>query len=209
MLASIGKNFCAGANFSGRGADDRREGPNGGGTNELYTQGARLFDVALPIVAAVQGAAVGGGLGLACVADFRVGSSASRFTANFSQLGFHPGFGLTETLPVIIGHQAALRLFYTGDRIDGLEAKELGLVDVLAEPGDELTKAVELAQRMATSAPLALRSIKTTLRAPLAERIRAAMDREGSEQALLMRTADFKEGIRASAARQTPSFIGS
>lgn len=208
VLGSKGRHFCAGANFGG-GPREERSDAAPTGTNPLYVQGARLFDSSLPMVAAVQGAAVGGGLGLACAADFRVGSSTSRFTANFSQLGFHPGFGLTETLPAIIGNQRALELFYTGERIDGLRAKEIGLIDLLAEPGEERAVAVEFAQRIATSAPLALRSIKQTMRAPLAAKVRAAMDREGSEQARLQRTADFREGIRASAARETPQFTGS
>lgn len=209
VLASAGRNFCAGANFSGGSRDDSARSAANPGPNPLYVQGARLFDSAIPMVAAVQGAAVGGGLGLACVADFRVASSASRFTANFSRLGFHPGFGLTETLPAIVGAQSALRLFYTGARIDGVQAKEIGLVDVLTDPGQERAKAIELAEEIAGSAPLALRSIKATMRAPLAARARSAMDREGTEQAWLMRTGDFKEGIRASAARETPDFTGS
>lgn len=208
VLGARGRNFCAGANFGGNRDNRRSDDVGGGGPSDLYVEGARLFDGALPIVAAVQGAAVGGGLGLACVADFRVASSRSRLTANFSQLGFHPGFGLTETLPAIVGQQNALELFYTGDRIDGVRAKEIGLVDVLAEPGDELAKALELAQRIATSAPLALRSIKTTMRTTLATRVRAAMEREAQEQGILMRTADFREGIRASAAREQPQFTG-
>ncbi|MDR1999074.1 MAG: enoyl-CoA hydratase/isomerase family protein [Frankiaceae bacterium] len=204
VLGARGRNFCAGANFGGN-----RDNTRGDGPNPLYVQGARLFDATLPMVAAVQGAAIGGGLGLACAADFRVGSQRSRFAANFSQLGFHPGFGLTETLPGIVGQQNALELFYSGERIDGARAKEIGLIDTLVEPGEELARAVELAARYATSAPLAVRSIKTTMRAALATRVRAAMDREGSEQSRLMRTADFREGIRASAAREQPQFTGS
>lgn len=205
VLGARGRNFCAGANFGG---DRDASRGNDGGPSALYVQGARLFDSPLPIIAAVQGAAVGGGLGLACAADFRVGSARSRFTANFSQLGFHPGFGLSETLPGIVGQQRALELFYTGDRIDGARAKEIGLIDVLAEPGQELSEAIALAQRIATSAPLAVRSIKGTMRTGLAARVRAVMEREAQEQGRLMRTADFREGIRASAAREPAQFTG-
>ncbi|MGI4951143.1 MAG: enoyl-CoA hydratase/isomerase family protein, partial [Janthinobacterium lividum] len=95
VLASEGRNFCAGADFS----SPAREvvGDQQGG--HLYQQAVRLFRCATPVVAAVQGAAVGGGLGLALVGDFRVASPASRFTANFNRLGFHPGFGISVTLP--------------------------------------------------------------------------------------------------------------
>ena len=82
--------------------------------------------------AAVQGAAVGGGLGLAMMPDFRVAAPEARFTANFARLGFHQGFGLSETLPRAIGQQKALELFYTGRRVKGEEAVAIGLADQLA-----------------------------------------------------------------------------
>ena len=113
-------------------------GDAGGG--HLYQQAVRLFRTKKPVVAAVQGAAVGGGLGLSLVADFRVASPDSRFTANFNRLGFHPGFGLSITLPRVVGPQKAALLFYTGRRIDGNEAHAIGLVDVLV-PQDELRAA--------------------------------------------------------------------
>ena len=100
VLCSEGKNFCAGANFTGRSAALGSEG-----APHLYDVAIRLFEQPLPIVAAVQGAAIGGGLGLALAADFRVASPESRFAANFAMLGFHHGFGLTVTLPLVVGHQ--------------------------------------------------------------------------------------------------------
>ena len=127
VLAAEGKNFCAGADFSA--PAQQTVGDQQGGS--LYQQGVRLFRCAKPIVAAVQGAAVGGGLGLSLVADFRVASPESRFTANFNRLGFHPGFGLSITLPRVVGEQKAAMLFYTGQRIGGEEAHAIGLVDVL------------------------------------------------------------------------------
>jgi enoyl-CoA hydratase/carnithine racemase len=99
----------------------------------------------LPVVAAVQGAAIGGGLGLAMAADLRVASPESRFAANFSLLGFHHGFGLTVTLPLAVGHQAALDLLYTGRRIDGTTAHRLGLCDTLVPPDQLRARATELA----------------------------------------------------------------
>ena len=114
VLCSEGKHFCAGADFSGASGAPRREG-----APHLYDLAIRLFEQPLPIVAAVQGAAIGGGLGLALAADFRVATPDSRFAANFALLGFHHGFGLTVTLPLVVGHQAAIDLLYTGRRIDG------------------------------------------------------------------------------------------
>lgn len=126
VLAAQGKAFCAGANF-GSGDRDGNEilgGPRPGAAH-LYIEGTRLFRTKKPIVAAVHGAAVGGGLGLAMVADFRVTCPEARFSANFTRLGFHPGFGLTVTLPAVIGPTKAALLFYTSRRIGGEEALKL------------------------------------------------------------------------------------
>ena len=103
-----GKSFCAGANF-GDGSTLDKDGQRPDELNReaavqhLYLEGNRLFRTKKPIIAAVHGAAVGGGLGLAMVADFRVACPEARFAANFTRLGFHPGFGLTVTLPLVIG----------------------------------------------------------------------------------------------------------
>ena len=108
-----------------RGAEGRRR------ARHLYKEATRLFRARKPVVAAVHGAAVGGGLGLALVADFRVTCAEARFSANFNRLGFHPGFGLTTTLPRLVGPQQAALLFYTGRRIAGDEAVRIGLADLL------------------------------------------------------------------------------
>lgn len=204
VLSSEGKHFCAGANFgeptksSDRTADSRR----------LYAEGARLFNTPIPVIAAVQGSAVGGGLGLACAADFRVASSASRFWANFARLGFHQGFGLSLSLPRIVGQQAASRMLIGAERVDGTQAKSLGLVDRLSEPGSERAVALAFAQELAELAPLAVRAIRETLKGDLVERIVDVLDREATEQAWLWETSDSHEGIAASLERRAPVFTG-
>ncbi len=206
VLTSAGKNFCAGADFTGRSAA-RRVG-SAGGASELYAQALRLFQAALPVVAAVQGAAIGGGLGLACAADLRVACPQSRFSANFAMIGLHHGFGLTVTLPAIVGQQRASELLYTGKRISGEEAAGIGLADLLAD-ADELREAArELAAEIAAAAPLAVRAIRATMRDGLADRIRAATARELTEQQKLWPTADFAEGVKAAAERRRPRFAG-
>jgi len=125
VLASEGTAFCAGANFSSKDGDSvlGEEGVS----NPLYEAGVELFDCKLPIVAAIQGPAIGGGLGLALVADFRVCCIEAKFSANFVRLGIHPGFGLTHTLPALIGQQKSALMFYTGRRINGEQAYQWGL----------------------------------------------------------------------------------
>jgi 2-(1,2-epoxy-1,2-dihydrophenyl)acetyl-CoA isomerase len=199
VLCSSGRHFCAGANFAGAGD---------AGGQALYAQAVRLFAAATPVVAAVQGAAIGGGLGLALSADFRVASPSSRFAANFALLGIHHGFGMTVTLPAVVGSQAALELLYTGRRVKGEEARALGLCDRLAGEEDLRATAHALAAEIAASAPLAVRSIRATMRGELAERVRVATEREGSEQAELFATDDFREGVRATAERRAARFTG-
>jgi 2-(1,2-epoxy-1,2-dihydrophenyl)acetyl-CoA isomerase len=199
VLRSEGKNFCAGLDFANNRDQD---------IAALYDNAVRLFAAPLPVVAAVQGAAVGGGLGVALSADFRVGTPESRFSANFSRLGFHHGFGLTVTLPRVIGEQRAADLLYTGRRIDGTEARALGLCDELVDEADLVPAAVAMAREIAGSGPLAVRAIRATLRQGLVDRLRLALDHECAEQEVLRTTRDFAEGIRASAERRSPRFAG-
>ncbi len=201
VLCAEGRHFCAGVDFM-------RPSPRAGGATELYHEAARLFGAETPVVAAVQGAAVGGGLGLACSADFRVAAREARFAANFARLGFHHGFALSTTLPAIVGQQEALDLLYTGRRVSGEEAARIGLCDRLTDAGEVRTVAHALAAEIAASAPLAVRSIRATMRLDLVERARAAMGREAEEQDRLRRTRDWSEGIRAAAKRRAPRFEG-
>jgi enoyl-CoA hydratase/carnithine racemase len=208
VLASEGKNFCAGANFTANPPGTTAAASGNAGENAVYTEAARLIAAPLPVVAAVRGAAVGGGLGLACSADFRVGSHDTRLTANFAQLGFHHGFGLTVTLPPIVGQQRAHELLLTGKRIDGMEGYRIGLLDRLVDNAEIEVAAIEFAREIASSAPRSIRTIRATMREGLVERFRAATDREGFEQAKLRGTRDFREGVQATAERRPPVFTG-
>lgn len=205
VLASEGKHFCAGANFGAGGgfAADRVAT-----SQRLYRRAAQLFDVTIPIIAAVQGAAVGGGLGLACAADFRVVDTSTRFVANFALLGFHQGFGLSVTLPDLVGRRVATDLLLTGRLVDAEEAVHIGLADRLAEPGRLRETALDWARSLAGAAPLAVRSIRATLRDGLAARVRDALEHELAEQARLWATRDCAEGIAANLERRAPVFLG-
>jgi len=206
VLAAEGKSFCAGANFANRAATGVEPGTVKG--NPLYSEAVRLFSCKKPLVAAIQGPAIGGGLGLALVADFRVVSREARFAANFVKIGIHPGFGLTHTLPRLIGYQRANLMFLTGRRINGEEALAWGLADLLVEPERLRAAATELAVEMAENAPLALVSTRATVRRGLAEAVKAQTDIEFIEQDWLMRTQDHREGIKAVAERRPGKFTG-
>jgi len=205
VLTTAGKVFCAGADLvspGGVGAEGMQ------GINPLYVEAVRLFSAKKPIVAAVQGAAVGAGLGLALVADFRVAAPEARFTANFVKLGFHPGFGITYTLPRLIGQQRAALLCLTGRRVTGEQAMEMGLADVLA-PLDELqATAMRLAQEIAENAPLAVQSTRATFRQGIADAVKAQTDHELIEQSWLRKTKDFAEGVKSVSERRAGNFVG-
>lgn len=207
VLAAEGKHFCAGADFAaGSMAAARSSDPSE--ASSFYKMAADLFRAKKPMVAAVQGAAIGAGLGLSLVADVRVTCSEARFSANFTRLGFHPGFGLTHTLPRLIGPQKAALLFLTGRRISGDAALAMGLADVLAPQAEVLGRAQDLAQEIAGSAPLAVVSTRTTLRQGLADAVERATEREFVEQEWLCQTEDFQIGITAARTRDAPDFKG-
>jgi enoyl-CoA hydratase/carnithine racemase len=211
VLAAQGKAFCAGANFGdGSTLDTQGRRPNepGPGVAPLYIEGNRLFRTKKPIIAAVHGAAVGGGLGLAMVADFRVTCPEARFCANFTRLGFHPGFGLTVTLPAVIGQTKAALMFYTSRRVTGQEAYAMGLADVLVPQHEVRDAAIKLAGEISENSPLGLIATRMTLRGDLADRVLKATDHELEEQSRLRKTEDFKEGVKAVFERRLPNFTG-
>ncbi|HEY8573819.1 enoyl-CoA hydratase/isomerase family protein [Phenylobacterium sp.] len=203
VLQAEGKNFCAGADLVAR------EDAGGlGAVNPLYDQAVRLFSAQKPIVAAVQGAAVGAGLGLAVMADFRVASPEARFAANFVKLGFHPGFGLTHTLPRLIGHSRAQLMFLTARRVKAEEGLPWGLVDEVVPLEELRPAALRLAREIAENAPLALVSTRKTLRGDLAAAVRAQTDIEAKEQGWLRATEDYKEGVKSVSERRPGNFVG-
>ncbi len=206
VLCSEGKHFCAGADFSARESWGQEQLDAQAGN--LYREAARVFRAQKPVIAAVQGAAIGGGLGLACSADHRVTCREARFSANFSRLAFHQGFGLSETLPRLIGPTQASLLLLTGRRVPGDDAHAMGLADELVPQADVRERAMALAQEIAASAPLAVRAIRATLRDGLADAVIAATEHELNQQSHLRLTEDFQEGVKAMAERRAPHFEG-
>lgn len=204
VLCAEGSAFCAGANFARSGDASVHKSPRA--VNPIYNEALRLFACGKPFVAAVHGPAIGGGLGLALVADFRVSCAEARFSANFNRLGFHPGFGLSVTLPRLVGPQESALLLYTGRRIGGEEALAIGLVDLLVAQDQVRAEAIRLATEISSSSPLAVASTRKTLRAGLVEAIRQAVAVESAEQNWQFQTEDFKEGVAAMAERREPVF---
>jgi enoyl-CoA hydratase/carnithine racemase len=206
VLAASGRSFCAGAAF-GDGSEPRADPVGGSSTERLYDAAARICGVRTPVVAAVHGPAIGGGLGLAMTANLRVTCPEARFAANFAALGIHHGFGLSVTLPEQLGPSKASLVLLTARRFGGEEATALGLADVCVPAGEVRETALGLAREIAANAPLALQSINATLRAGLADRVRAATRHEAAEQQRLAASEDAREGIRAVAERRPGRFV--
>lgn len=208
VLAAAGKHFCAGGNLKQRLETEDRGEVFVAPARHIYREARRLVATRKPVVAAVHGSAIGAGLGLAAVADFRVTCKQARFAANFTAIGFHPGFGLTFTLPRLIGHQRARWMFLTGRRIPGDEACAMGLADRLVEQENVRAVAHEMAAEIAKAGPLAVQATRDTLNVEYVAAFRAATERESFEQNWLRETNDYREGVQAGFDRREPVFSG-
>lgn len=214
VLAAAGKTFCAGADFGSDRPPAAGDDPAAEGAgfvsfaDTLYQRAIGIFETRKPIVAAVHGAAIGGGLGLALAADFRVTCEQARFSANFARLGIHCGFGISVTLPRLVGINAAATLLYTGRRITGAQALQIGLADQLVPAEQVRSAAIAFAAEIASAAPMAVTDMRETLRRGLADQVREVLQRELACQNVHMRSADFREGVQATAQRREPRFTG-
>lgn len=164
----------------------------------------RTLDV--PVVAAVNGPAVGAGLCLALACDLRYASPGATFSAPFAKLGMHPGMAATYLLPEIVGLARARDLLLTGRRVGAQEAYDIGLVNGVAD--DVLSHALDVARGIADSAPIAVRLTKAALAYAGHHSIDAALDWEGLAQPVTMASADLREGLAAQAERRAPRFTG-
>jgi enoyl-CoA hydratase/carnithine racemase len=214
VICSEGKSFCAGAQFSG--AEGTRANNFGSFVQTdqaspigpFYEAAVRMFNITIPMVAAVHGPAVGAGFGLATATDLRVICAEAFMATNFVRLGIHPGFGISLTLPELIGPARAADVLLTGRRIYGEEAFQLGLANRLVAQDQVRATAVALASEIAEAAPLAVAATRATLRSDLAARVRTMLLHERQTQDRLAKTADAEEGIASMLARRTPVFTG-
>lgn len=211
VVTGAGKHFCSGADFRDPPASDP-ELPPGlrlyASARGSYEPFLSLLDLEVPTIAAVRGAAVGGGLGLALLCDLRVVAEDSRLGATFAALGFHAGMALTYLLPRLVGLPRAAEILFTGKTLTGGEAFELGLANRCVPAADVLECALELAREIAEKAPFAVRLMKRGLYRALDFDPRSAAEWEALAQALTLQSEDASEGIRALLERRKPVFRG-
>ena len=213
ILTGNGKSFCAGADFKsglplGDNDAERRYVAPQDRTYRMYSHFLSILDVEVPTIAAMQGHAIGGGLGLAVVCDLRVANAEARYGANFVRLGLHPGMATTYLLPRLMGVTRGIEFLLTGRIVSGAEAAEAGLVNYAVAAEDVLERARELAREIATAAPLAVRWTKQSIYQGIEWNPRQAARHEANLQSRTMETEDSREGIAALLGRRDPDFKG-
>ena len=213
VLTGAGKSFCAGGNVKHM---REKTGMFGGSPYALrnsYRTGIQLiptalYDLEVPVVAAVNGAAIGAGLDLACMCDIRIASAKALFAESFVKLGIVPGDGGAWLLPRIIGMARASLLTLTGDTIDAAKALEYGLVAEVVEPEQVLGRAMEVAQAIAANPGHATRMAKRLLREGQDMRLAPLLELSAAYQALAHHTQDHAEAIDAFLEKRKPDYTG-
>jgi enoyl-CoA hydratase/carnithine racemase len=203
VLTGAGRHFSAGSDINS--LDDYASAWEYRNRRDYCTA---VLELRKPAIAMVNGAAFGGGLELAISCDIRLASTAARFAAPEIRLGWIGGGGASVLLPRLIGYGNAARLLLTGAPVEAHEAHTLGLVQRVVEP-DELERATfELAEEIATNAPIALEAMKSSMRAALSIPVAEGMDYEEALIAICLGSEDRHEGIAAWREQRAPRFKG-
>lgn len=208
VITGKGKSFSAGADFkSGTPGSRGAEPPNERSMN-AYRPFLSVLGIECPVIGALNGHAIGGGLGLALVCDIRVANQDAKYGANFTRLGLHPGMATTYFLPRFIGVPRAAELLLTGRIITGREAAEYGLVNYAVPAEDVLPTAMELAREVAECAPIANRWTKRSLYQNAQWDPVTAAQHEAELQSRTIEMDDHKEGVKALLEKRRPDFQG-
>lgn len=213
ILTGAGRAFSAGGdikamkertgNFGGNGAEIAD-----GYRNNIHKVLRALYGLRVPLIAAVNGPAIGLGCDLACLADMRIASDKAKFGVTFLKLGIIPGDGGTWILPRIIGEARAAELFYTGEVIDAVTALDWGLVSRVVADEALMDEARALANTVAAMPPHALRQAKNLMRQGRSVSYDTALEMAANAQALMHQTEDHAEGVDALLEKRAPDFTG-
>ncbi len=213
ILTGAGKGFSAGGNVKAMQSRTGSFAGNPAEVREAYRNGVHmivrsLYGLEIPLIAAVNGAAIGLGCDVACMADIRISSDNAKYGVTFLKLGLIPGDGGAWLLPRVIGMSRACELLFTGNIIDASTAKEWGLVSKVV-PGDQLMKeAMALAETIAKQPPQSLRVAKALLRQGTQATYDTIMEMSAAAQGLMHHTKDHEEGVAAILEKREPVFKG-
>ncbi len=205
LTGAGGKAFCAGGDLKEMAGAAMKVPPP-----DFLPYLQRTIKVDKPVIAAVNGAAAGGGLGLALAADIRVASTEARFNAAFVRIGLSAGdVGVSWSLPRVVGLGHAAEIMLTGEFVDAERAERIGLVNRVVAPGELLDVAFEVADRIAANTPFGVMLTKRVLQANVdAGSLRQAIEVENRGQTLATRGEDFREALAAFRAKRAPQFAG-
>jgi enoyl-CoA hydratase len=212
VLTGAGSAFSAGGDLAMLDDYARRAHDEGfdatASMRSFYERFLALRDLPVPVVAAVNGHAIGAGACVALACDIVVISVEARFGLNFSRIGIHPGMGGSWLLPRLAGRQRAAEMLYTGRLVTGNEAAAFGLAIEARPPSDVLPRSLEIAGEIALSAPQVVRQLKVSLRDTWERTLEEQLDAEASYQGVNYATEDVLEGLDAVRERRTPRFTG-
>lgn len=203
LITGAGRGFCAGADLTARGSG-QSQASNAPTLAERMHQA--LVDIEKPIIAAINGVAVGGGCTLTLLCDLRIASSAAKFRLPFTSLGISAELGSTYTLPRLIGMGKAMELILTSKMILADEAEQVGLVNQVVEPEALLPTARQMAVDIAGLPPMSVRMNKRALK--LGEDMEGQFRFENMALAVLGKTEDAREAAAAFAEKRDPVFTG-
>ncbi|QSO46817.1 enoyl-CoA hydratase/isomerase family protein [Alicyclobacillus mengziensis] len=208
VLTGAGRGFCSGQDLNDRIAVDESVSLANSVRERYNILIAKMQNMRVPVVAAINGACAGAGMGFALACDLRFASVNAKFTMAFSNIGLAPDSGTSYTLPRLVGLSKALELAWTGDVFDAKEAHHLGVVNRVFESADLLSKTMEFAQKLAAGPTLAYQLTKQAIVQNFDASLPDALEREARLQDIAGRSYDFREGVRAFTERRAPRFRG-
>ncbi len=210
IITGRGSSFCAGADFKSnvQRGDAAGRMPSNERSFSMYRPFLSVLEIEVPVIGALNGHAIGGGLGLALVCDIRIANQDAKYGANFTKLGLHPGMATTYLLPRIVGVPRAAELLLTGRIITGAEAANFGLVNYAVPVEDVGGRARAMAKEVASCAPLANRWTKRSIYEHVHWEPVNAARHEADLQSRTIETADHKEGVAALLEKREPKFSG-
>ena len=211
IITGSGKAFCAGADFSTLQSFASESGLTGAagmreGIRRFYDAFMKVLEVEQPVIASINGYAIGGGLAFALLCDIRVASTSAKLAANFAKVGIHPGMGITYTLPRAIGLERASELLFTGRFISAEEAEKIGLISRAVPPEKLEEEVLMLAREISENAPYVIKLTKKILRREF--HVRAHSEIEALAQSICSQMEDAVEGVRAFFEKRKPDFKG-
>ncbi len=172
---------------------------------EFYGSFLGILKLNVPLIAAINGHAVGAGLCVASACDVRIASNAAKLGVTFTKLGLHPGMGATYFLPRLLGTSLARELMITGKMLTADEALKIGLVSEIVKPEDLMPKVFALCKEISTCGPQSVRQLLESLRLESTD-LSSALQREANCQSINYASDEFKEGVRAIIEKRAPNF---